>query len=64
MTQRQLNREIARSTGESVEFIRNFGFSEICVPAPLLTGRGSRRAIKVRRARRLLKPPQQFLKAA
>ena len=32
MTQRQLDRSVARATGESVDFIRHFGFSEVEMP--------------------------------
>lgn len=31
MSQRDLDREVARTTGESVSMIRSFGFSEPCV---------------------------------
>ena len=34
MKQSQINREVARATGESVEFIRKRGFDIIIVPVP------------------------------
>jgi hypothetical protein len=66
MTQSELNREVARVTGESVGFIRNFGFCEVRVPsAPDWTGKGSRIAIRARKAYRRVRPQQQqVLKAA
>jgi len=66
MTQRELHREIARSTGESVDFIRNFGFTEVCVPAPCnRTSKGSRVAVKARlRYRRVRRHQPQALRAA
>jgi hypothetical protein len=32
MSQNQLNREVAHATGESVGFIRHFGFGVVIVP--------------------------------
>jgi hypothetical protein len=66
MTQAQLDREVARATGESVEFVRNSGFSEVQVPfVPDWTRKAARIAGRVRRLYRLPTGPRQpMLKAA
>jgi hypothetical protein len=66
MTQAQLDREVARATGESVEFVRNSGFSEVQVPSiPDWTRKAARIAGRVRRLyRRPAGPQQPMLKAA
>jgi hypothetical protein len=47
MTQVQLDRAVARATGESVEFVRRFGFSEIRSPtAPHGTRKARRLAYR------------------
>jgi len=66
MTQAQLDRAVARATGESVDFVRNFGFSEMRLPsAPHWARKVSRIAARARQAYRRLRPQQeQVLKAA
>jgi hypothetical protein len=32
MTQAQIDRAVARATGESIALIRSLGFSELCLP--------------------------------
>ena len=53
MTQVQLDRAVARATGESVDFIRAFGFSALRLPsAPHWTRKASRisaRALQIYR---------------
>ncbi len=50
MTQAQLDRSVARLTGESVDFIHQFGFSEMHVrPAPHRTRKASRLTVRARR---------------
>jgi hypothetical protein len=46
MTQHQLNRAVARATGETVETIRNRGFIFIACPKPIRfrSGRSRRRS--------------------
>jgi hypothetical protein len=41
MTQSQLERAVARATGESVSQIRHLGFSLVVVPAPKQQRRGA-----------------------
>jgi|HubBroStandDraft_4_1064222.scaffolds.fasta_scaffold2144446_1 hypothetical protein len=45
MTQRQLDRSVARATGESVDFIRQFGFSEMPMPVVVPSRRAARQII-------------------
>lgn len=42
MTQAQLNREVARATGETVDFIKQMGFVAVVVPAPCAHARRHR----------------------
>jgi hypothetical protein len=51
MSQAQLEREVARSTGESVGFIRSMGFSELNIPRPQHPRRfGRQAAIRLHKA--------------
>jgi hypothetical protein len=57
MTQVQLDRAVARATGESVTFVRRFGFSEIRPPAaPQWTRKARRLAARARLAYRPARP--------
>jgi hypothetical protein len=66
MTQVQLDRAVARATGESVAFVRRFGFSEIRSPsAPHWTRKAGRIAARARLAYRPARPHEvQLLRAA
>jgi hypothetical protein len=66
MTQVQLDRAVARATGESVAFVRRFGFSEIRSPsAPQWTRKAGLLAARARLAYRPARPHEvQVLRAA
>lgn len=43
MTQAQLNRAVARATGETVNMVEQLGFSLLVIPEPGATSRWARR---------------------
>lgn len=64
MSQAQLEREVARTTGESVGFIRSMGFSELnmpCPPSPRKYGRQA--ALRVQNSQKI-EPAEQVLRRA
>jgi hypothetical protein len=65
MTQGQLDRAVARATGETVEFVRQAGFSEMPVPSLDWPRKAARIAARTRRLyRRRGVPHPPALKAA
>jgi hypothetical protein len=66
MTQRQLDRSVARATGETVDFILHLGFSEMPMPAVVPSRPAARQFVPRTRddRRRPNRERQPALKAA
>jgi hypothetical protein len=64
MSQAQLDREVARSTGESVGFIRSMGFSPMNMPCPQRPRKDAMQAaVRIQKAQKI-DPADQVLRRA